>query len=202
MRRNINEAPEYAFERALKYYGISFSQEEFVERFYEVRWIIFWLSNYYRNKIIKVILDAGIKVHVFGDSWKKSPVWKHPFLVCHEAVRGKDALKVYSRSKLSLNVMMWHKDGFTERVANAMLQKSVVVTDRTDYLEKNFVNGEELLMFDLRHLKELPAQIKELLNDEEKRKRIAENGYEKALKHHTWRQRARQMLEWIEEDKK
>lgn len=61
---------------------------------------------YYRNEVIEVLLESGIALHVFGDTWKESP-------------------------------MFWHKDGFTERIANAMLQKSVAVTDRTTYLEEN-----------------------------------------------------------------
>ncbi len=101
---------------------------------------------------------------------------------------------------MSLNIMTWHKDGFTERIANAMLQKSVVVTDRTTYLEENFENGRELLMFDLGHLEELPGQIKELLSNEEKRAQIAECAYRKALKYHTWDARAKTLLQWIEED--
>ena len=109
-------------------------------------------------------------------------------------------MEVYARAKLSLNIMTWHKDGFTERIANAMLQKSVVVTDRTTYLDKNFVDGEELLMFDLENLKKLPEQMKELLADEAKREQIAQRGYEKAQRH-TWQQRAEMILEWIEKDK-
>ena len=96
--------------------------------------------------------------------------------------------------------MSWHKDGFTERIANAMLQKSVVVTDRTTYLEQNFVNGEDLLMFDLGNLRALPDQIRALLDDEAKRTQMAENAYVKAASRHTWKQRAEKLLEFMEED--
>ena len=201
MRREIEKTPEYAFQKVLEYYGISYTKKEFLEMFHKERWVIFYLADYYRNKIIDILLEAGIPLHVFGDSWKGSRVWGMPKLVWHEAAIGREALEVYARAKVSLNIMTWHKDGFTERIANAMLQKSVVVTDRTAYLEENFVNGKELLMFDLRHLKELPEQINGLLYDEKRRSEIAENGYKKALKQHTWDQRARKILEMIEEDK-
>lgn len=57
-------------------------------------------------------------------------------------------------------------------------------------MEKNFVDGKELLMLDLEHLDELPGRIKELLA-KEKWERMATRGYEKALRQHTWLQRAK-----------
>lgn len=202
MRKDLSGTPESAFQKALAYYGITCTKEDFLEMFHSERWVIYYLADYYRNKTIKTLLSAGLTLHVFGDSWKRWPKRDEPNLVRHQAVMGKDALEVYARAKVSLNIMTWHKDGFTERIANAMLQKSAVVTDRTAYLEKNFVDGEELLLFDLAHLDELPGRIKELLAEEQKRSRIAQRGYEKALRQHTWHQRAEKILEWIEEDKR
>ncbi|MCM1326527.1 MAG: glycosyltransferase [Bacteroidales bacterium] len=200
MRRNLRMTPEEALQRTLEDYGISCDKEEFKQLMYRERWVIYCLSYHYRNKAIKLLLKEGVSVHVFGDTWKQSPMWGHPLLLWHEAVTGEDALEVYAKAKLSFNLMTWHKDGFTERIANAMLQKSVVVTDSTTYLEKNFENDRELLMFDLGHLEELPGRIKELLADEEKRAQMAECAYQKALEQHTWEARAKAILGWIEED--
>lgn len=201
MRTDLKMTPEEALKRTLADYGIVCDKEEFKQIMHRERWVTYCLSYHYRNKVIWLLLNAGIAIHVFGDTWKQSPMWGHPQLIWHEAVMGEEALEVYAKSKLSLNIMTWHKDGFTERIANAMLQKSVVVTDRTTYLEENFENGRELLMFDLGQLGELPGQIKELLSNEEKRAKIAECVYQKALKYHTWDARAKTLLQWIEEDR-
>lgn len=200
MRQNLKMTPEDALKKALDYYRIPYTIESFLEIMHRERWVIHSLAYYYKNRVITTLLKEGISIHVFGDTWKQSPMWGHPLLIWHEAVMGEEALEVYAKAKLSLNIMTWHKDGFTERIANSMLQKSVVVTDRTTYLEENFENGRELLMFDLGHLEELPGQIKELLSDEEKRAQIAECAYQKALKYHTWDARAKTLLQWIEED--
>ena len=200
MRRHLRTTPEEAFARTLEQYGIVYTEAEFLAEFHSVRWVIVDLANYYRGRVVWQLLKGGITLHVFGDSWKRSPMWGHPALVWHEAVSGDDALRVYARSKFSLNVMTWHKDGFTERIANAMLQKSVVVTDRTTYLEQNFENGTELLMYDLAELKSLPDKARELLSDEERRRGMAEAGYRKARREHTWEKRAVTLLRWIEED--
>lgn len=200
MRKNLGGTPEHAFQSALDYYGITCSREEFVELFCQERWVIHCLANHYKNKTVEMLLKAGIAVHVYGESWDESDMRHHPLLFRHQSVTEEEALAVYAKSKLSLNVMTWHKDGFTERIANAMLQKSVVVTDRTTYLEKEFTDGEEILLFDLAQLAGLPDRVKALLCDDTKRERIAEKGYRKASERHTWRQRAKTLLEFVEED--
>lgn len=201
LRKYINEPPERAFERVLHYYGIHYEKDEWIRQFHSVRWVALKLASHYRKKVVETLLRAGISLHVFGDSWKNCPLRKYQGLICHEEAVGEQALEVYGASKMSLNVMTWHKDGFTERIANAMLQKSVVVTDRTDYLEKNFENGNELLIFDLRELKSLPDRIKALLLDEPRREQIAEAGYRKAVESHTWHQRAKELLALIGQDR-
>ncbi len=200
MRKYLEKTPEQAFEEVLTSFGRTCSKKELIALFHQERWVITELANYYRNKLIKILLEMGIAVHVFGKTWKECPMQGHPGLIQHPAVYGKDALNVYARAKVSLNVMRWHKDGFTERIANAMLQKAAVVTDRTTYLEENFVDGKDIILFDLGHLQEVPNRIKNLLACEEKRKQIAKNGYEKALAAHTWKSRAAKILEMIEED--
>lgn len=199
MRQDIDHTPEQALERLLSYYGMDCTREEFEKQFHSLRWTMLKLAHYYRRKTVETLLEAGFTIHVFGDSWKDSPLCRYPGLVCHDQAVGECALKVYGNSKLSLNIMTWHKDGFTERIANAMLQKSVVVTDRTAYIEKNFANGEEMIIFRLDNLEELADRIKKLLNDEEYRNEIAKRGYQKAKKEHTWHRRAAQLLELMKE---
>ena len=201
MRKHLRSTPEEALCEVLREYDISCTKEEFVDKMHELRWVALGLANHYRNKVVCTLLRAGITLHVFGDSWKKSPMWRHPKLAWHEAAIGDEAFVVYAKSKLSLNVMTWHKDGFTERIANAMLHKSVVITDKTTYLEQNFSDGEDIVMFDLGHLEKLPQRIKGLLLDEEGRAQIAERAYKKAQSEHTWEKRAEQLLQLIEEDR-
>lgn len=76
------------------------------------------------------------------------------------------------KSLISFNVMAWHKDGFTERIANSMLQRSVVLTDESTYLEGA---GRDNLQM------------------------IAENAYRKAKENYTWEQSAKKLLAFIDE---
>jgi len=83
--------------------------------------------------------------------------------------------------------MTWHKDGFTERVLNSMLAGAVALSDKTTRLEEEFVNGEDIILFDLVKIDSLPARLKDLLSNDEKLREVAENGRKKVMKKHLWK---------------
>lgn len=199
LKHNPNMTAEAAMNDLLDSEGIRLSKKEFIVRLhcmYEaVRIIIF----YYREKVLKTILDAGIRIDVFSESWKKSPLAKYDNLVVHNNVSYKQGLRVMRESRISLNIMSWHKGGMTERVANAMLNYSVCLTDKTDYIVKNFSDGQDILLFDLEKLYELPGKIKTALADKDKLADITRKSYEKASAEHTWDARAMRFMELLDD---
>lgn len=86
----------------------------------------------------------------------------------------------------------------TERIANIMLSGAVCLTEETTYLRKHFMDGREMVCFDLEHLDRLPVLIHELLENEPRRHEIAEKAYEKARAEHTWYVRAGQLIDLAE----
>lgn len=198
MKKYPDITAEEAFSRALSYYKVSPDDEEFLRLFGEMKSVILCIMYYYREKAVEVILKAGIELHVFGDSWKKSPFAQNQYLKMHEAVYGEDAMRVLAGSKISLNIMAWHKDGFTERIADSMLAGAVVVSDYSTQLEEFY--KEETVLFHLQRLDELPGLLTELLVDETKRLRVAEAAEKKARAAATWGARAEELLQIIEEE--
>lgn len=156
------------------------------------------MMNYYRDRVLRAILDGGVKVVVFGDDWGNCRLRGYPNLICHPNITVEESLLVWSQSKLSLNIMSWHKAGFTERMANIMLAGAVLVTDETAYLDGKY-DAEDMLIFRLQERDGLPQQIKELLADRVLRECIAERGREKTKKAHTWDTRAEQFLQILQE---
>lgn len=148
----------------------------------------------YRNRIVKALASSGIDFHVYGRDWEKIGDFSN-FHV-HEPVPCDESRQVYDKSWLSLNVMTWHKAGFTERIAEPQLRGSLVVTDSTEYLRENYTDGEDIIMFDLsdKSIAELPKRLKALLSDKDRLLHIAYNGYRNALEHHTWDARADEFL--------
>lgn len=200
MKQHPEETAEKALEESLRKDGIVLSDEEFLEVLDGVKPMIYCIMSYYREKAVKVILEAGITLEVFGDSWKKSPFGDSPYLRIHEAVDMRESLEVMEKSLISFNVMAWHKDGFTERIANSMLQHSVVLTDESTYLKEQFTDGKDILMYRLNEL----YKIQELLADylegagRDNLQMIAENAYRKAKENYTWEQSAKKLLAFID----
>ena len=197
LRYNVNLPAESALSNVLKQQGMELSDDEFLDLLFELRYVFFGVMYYYREKVIRTLLNNGVELHVYGDSWKASPFAKHPLLKIHPAAIGTDALKVMTESKISLNIMAWHKDGFTERIANSMLNGSVVATDLSTQLSELFENGQDMILFDLNNLDTLPATIRELLASKDTLEHILQKGCENALQNHLWDNRAKQLLEFI-----
>ena len=194
MRRNPNTSAEKALSEVFRQYNLALSDSDFLEMFAAMKPVFDCVMFYYREKIIHTILQAGIEIHVYSDSWDNAPFSKHPCLVRHPALNPPEALLITQRSKLSLNIMSWHKDGLTERVLNAMLCQTAVLSDRSVRLDEEFADGKDILLFDLSNLDSLPEKILELLSDNDRLQQIAQNGYQKAMQSHLWIHRARQLL--------
>lgn len=197
LRYNVNLPTEKALSNVLKHYGMELSDEEFLDLLFELRYVFFGVMYYYREKVIRTLLDNGVELHVYGDSWKSSPFHKHPLLKIHPSVTGDNALKIMAESKISLNIMAWHKDGFTERIANSMLNGSVVVSDKSTQLEELFTDGKDLVLFELNHLELLPEKIKNLLSFPENLKEISKNSRDKVEESHLWSHRAQHLLKLL-----
>lgn len=195
MQQRLDQPPEVLFMEALSKDGRELTTDEFMKMFHEIRWMITAMSGRYRLKVVKTLLEAGLTVHVFGADWRESKLSRYQNLICHDSVLAEDGMQVYAQSKITLNVMTWHKDGFTERIANAMLQNAVVVTDETKYLREHFKDDEELILFQLDQMEELPIRIKRILGNPEQLKQIAGRGKERALREHTWKNRVECFLQ-------
>lgn len=194
MRREPDRPAEQAFQKALDYYHIALDDDGFLSLFFELRQACFCIMHYYREKIIRTLLDAGIEIHVYGSTWQNAPFFGHEKLICHPALGAEESLLIMAKSKISLNIMSWHKDGLTERVLNAMLCRSVILSDWSSALEENFIDGRDLLLFSLNRLHQLPGLVKEMLADNAGLEAMAEHGFEKAFANHQWKNRAEKFL--------
>ena len=204
---NIRRHPDWPAEDSLKialaHYGKTLIDEEFLELFYSLRKFILYMSYYYRYKLINTLISSNIKVNVFGESWSDCPLRSNPNLIWHKAdLSTQECLDIWQQSKITVNIMSWHRNAITERIANSMLQKTVVITERNPYLEGQFQDGRDIIFYELNHLNKVPQIIKSLLNSPDKLIEIGECGYKKALKSHTWDCRADKLLEMAYDDSK
>ncbi len=159
------------------------------------------ITNHFRTQTVETILSSGLSLHVYGDSWDEYDGPGKELLIRHPAVSPEDSLSVLQSAKLSLNIMTWHKDGRTERVIHSMLSGAVCVSDETAYLRAHYVDGQELILFRLSEIKQLPGRIRELLQNDMARKDMAVKAYDHALRTETWEDRADDILQMIRDCK-
>lgn len=182
----------------LSNYGIAQSTEEFSRLMYQLYDINSYVRAYYRDKLLRTLLQAGLRIDVFGNGWETLQQEFPDNLILH----GNDstlALKAVANAKLSLNIMPWFKDGFQERIATAMLSGTVAITDTSKYIDENFTDSENIILYSLSDLEALVPRIHKLLSEPVYAEQIANNGKETALKFHTWQHRAAEIAAYIKD---
>lgn len=198
IRVNTWHTLEDCLSAVLHNYGLNIDTVEFDElmgEFIDVQW---YARSYFRDKLIRTLLGAGLKIHVFGSGWGTFYSEWNDNLVIHEG-GVYAAAKALANAKISLNIMPWFKDGFQERIAAAMLSKAVAVTDGSKYIDANFKDGQDLVIYSLQDMEILAERIRYLLVHPKEAEKIAENGYKKAQSH-TWFCRVQDMLRKMEAD--
>ena len=190
---------EEAFYQTLDNNGIFLGDKEFFDVFSKMTPVFHYVMYYTRYKVIESLLEAGVRVEIWGSTWRNSPVSEHSNLTIHDDVTPEESYGVMADSKISLNIMAWHKGGFTERIANSMGAGAVLVTDETTYDDGELEDGVNYVAYKLDHLDELAVKIKELLEDDDKRKDIAARGRVYTLKNNTWDRRVEDFLKFYGE---
>ena len=149
----------------------------------------------YKLLIMHALDRAGIKVDIYGGNWedKEDPfsdnIRIHPFIACS------DCYKLTSNAKINLSIMPWFKKGSSEKPFAGMLNGAVCVSDTSTYLEDNYIDGVDIMLFDLNHIEKAVNDIIWLLNNPEEAQIIAQNGYWHAKDTDSTDVRIRQILD-------
>lgn len=151
------------------------------------------LCAMYRTEILRALIQAGIRVSVYGEGWEQTDLIGLPGFDLHTPVSFSDGLTLMSDSRIVLNQMAWFKDGGSERIFNAMLQGAVCLTDDSVWLREHFTDGENIVFYALSALEQLPQTAAALLNDPGRMQQIADNGCRLAAQNHTWAHRAAEL---------
>lgn len=174
-------------------------EEELKKTFAALTFIDLYVRYTFRGRAIQELVDAGIKVHVFGDGWELLEC-RHPEnLMIMNSLDSEGCLKKLCQTKLSLNVMPWFKNGAHDRIFNSMLNGAVCLTDSSIYLDEILHDGKDCSLYSLERMERLPEIAKELLSDPDRMQEIADSGYELAQAGHTWAHRAGILHNLVEE---
>ena len=158
-----------------------------------------YVRSYVRGKAVQVLVDAGLKVEVYGDGWDELDCAHPENIIEGQGVNSETCLKNISEAKISLNVMPWFKDGAHDRVFNTLLNGALLLSDDSIYLREILKDGGNCILYNLENIEQMPERIKALLADEEKMQRMIDKGYEMARSAHTWAHRADFLSDLIED---
>ena len=158
----------------------------------DLHFVDLYAVSYFREKTVQTLAEAGIRISLYGAGWEQCAWISLPNVYYGGRVPADEIVEKMGDAKIVLNTMTWFKDGTHDRVFNGMLQGAVAVTDTSIYMKEEFSDGE-LVFFELEEIGKLPEQIREILSDSQKAQKIADAGYEKARKFHTWKNRAEEL---------
>jgi hypothetical protein len=181
----------------LEYLGRDFPEadsREFLPVMYSMVFIDLYVRSYFRREIVCSLAEAGLPLAVIGKDWEKSGCRNPENLHQTGQLDSRCCLSYMQQSKLSLNIMPWFKDGAHDRIFNAMLQGSAVVTDSSRYLDEILTDGENAILYSLEERELLPDLIRDALRSPARLADIASQGYRTAQGAHTWAHRAEYIL--------
>ena len=165
-------------------------EEELKKTMAALTFIDLYVRYTLRGRIVQELVDAGIKVHVFGDGWDRLPCRHEENLILMNNLDSAGCLKKLCQAKISLNVMPWFKDGAHDRVFNSMLNGAVCLTDWSKYMTEILKDGKDVIFYELDDLPALPDKIRELLASRSRWEELQQNAYHTAAAAHTWAHRA------------
>ena len=185
---------EYTLEDAARFLYPGRTSRHCKEYIEENRFVETHLCSLYREEALFLLLEAGFLVEVYGNGWEQSKCAAHPRFSLHAPVSCRDGLRLMQNAKIVFNNLAWFKAGGSERVFNAALQGSIVLTDSGSYLDNIFTHMESALIYPLDDMQKIPLLAGELLASPEKAESIRKNAYEIVAANHTWLHRAKQLL--------
>lgn len=196
LMENPYKTTETAIESYLLGIGKHYSEEELCHWITQLRFIDSYATSFYREQSVRLLVENGVKVAVFGGGWERCEWAENENLLYGGKVLAPQVLELMNYSKIVLNTMTWYKNGIHDRVINGMLAKSVVVTDTSVYLSNEIQDLSDLplVTFDLPQIARLPELVKQLLQEPERMQGIADCGYLYAKANHTWKQRAEYII--------
>lgn len=180
--KNTELSLDKALRRYLLQINFEIEQDEFLDLMSQIKLVDQYVRNYFRDKVIRKVLDAGITLHTYGSGWEilKTEYPSNLITLSGEEANLMTGIELMGDAKIVLSVMPWFKDCIQDRIISTMLNGAISLTDSSKYMEENLVDGEEIVFYSLDQLELLPETINQLLLDDGKAAQIASNGEEKA----------------------
>jgi hypothetical protein len=175
------------------------STESYIPKFNGLVKDSFWFPNSYPDDLIdKINIDKSVDVGFCGnilnrghiiESLNKYNIKKDIFVIGDDMVNAINSYKIH----LNYNIL----DDINYRTFETTGCGTFLLTNYTPGLEKLFDIGKEIIVYD--NIDDLDKKVKYYLDNEEEREEIALAGYQRARKDHTYFERAKKLIQIINE---
>lgn len=154
-----------------------------------------------RDRVEMVRAISHAKVYVFGSaskgcSWKKY-VGDKPNVIIHEAIPFEQTIEIMKQSRIVLCPASRIKYGADERVFYGSACGAVPITERNDFLAKDYTDLDSISFFETGVWEQIDDNVSYYLSKKEELHRVAHAGHDITMKHHTWDNRADLLLEKV-----
>lgn len=140
-----------------------------------------YVRNYRRYELLSELAKAKLTVHCYTnniDELQKINIY-NTFRIEH-SVPFADLLKLLGNSKIVVNISAQIFSGISERVLSSMINGAIALTDNNYYIDKEFHNGYDILLYDKDQMSAVSSIIKNYINNQKKLQEISSNGMCKA----------------------
>ena len=156
------------------------------------------VSSHYREMLVRTLAENGLSITIYGNGWDSYEFINLPNVDYRGFISPEEVLDTISQSYVTLNSMPWFKDGSHERIFNAMLSDSLVVTENNPYLQE-VLPDDCFVEYSLSKESMINAanRIKDLLQNKAELKTITDKAKKIALSSHMWENRADELIEFL-----
>ncbi len=145
------------------------------------------IRMYHRGRVVMALAEAGLDLYLLGPGWEDHPSASYRNVHRLDAmVPYRQTLTFMGDARINLNVMPWFKAGTHDRIFNTLLQHSLPFTDPSSWIIDNFTDGEDIVLYELDHLEQLPELVNQFLTDIARAEEIIQKGYSKVRRDLTW----------------
>lgn len=192
-----NQPFEVSVETILRQHFIDYNEQMFLQFISETGIAIDTQVRYYqRYQVVEALVLAGLNVHCFGLDWSQTELVKYSNFNYYGEVFCEPGRILFEHTKILINILPKYSTGTHERIFSSMIRGALCFTNANAYLESMFAENEEIVFYDFDNLDDLVRKIKYYLSSENESERlqITKNAFEKVKNHHTWINRAEEIL--------
>ncbi|MBI3016354.1 MAG: glycosyltransferase [Candidatus Tectomicrobia bacterium] len=160
--------------------------------------------NKERQEIIEHLASrTSASLKIWGPGWRKAFSGDGRLAGCVQGagIYGEQVVKLFNVARISLNIHTWHgiPSGVNGLAFEVPACGGMAMLEHSEELSEIYRIGEEVESY--RSLEELVDKINFLLANPEARRKIAERGYERVQRDHTFARRMERLTEAVQDAK-